>query len=98
MPQHVIHFPATDPATASCARAPTPLTKTGARERRGRRWKGGGGKKKKKLRKVGLEVELKRDKMINQTCVCVVVFFFFFCKKNKFFIRPSGEALLYPTV
>lgn len=57
--------------------APPPLTKTGARERRGRRRKENN--KKKKLRKVGLEVELKKDKRINHTCVCG---FFSLCFTN----------------
>lgn len=62
MPQHVIHFPATDPATAQRHH---PINKKGCKVEG--RQEAKGKKKKKKLRKVGLEVELRRDKRINQT-------------------------------
>lgn len=45
-----------------------------------------GKQKKKKLRKVGLEVELKRHKRINQTCVCV-----FFFSVLQIYVRARTE-------
>lgn len=54
-----------------------------------------GKQKKKKLRKVGLEVELKRHKRINQTCVCGGCFPLF-CKSVSVQDRAVSSQQLAP--
>lgn len=54
-----------------------------------------GKQKKKKLRKVGLEVELKRHKRINQTCVCGGCFCLF-CKSVSVWGQSSQQSTTSP--